>query len=595
MGRWSGVVALALAVGGILLAAMAFHRWLVVLTPRWAVRGASIGVLWALFAIYVIAIPSVLIGVAGSALALARARRRQDSVLLRKSLRLLLFSSSCLVGMIATELGSATKLRWLHRLPVLPTQFAARASTPAIRSEAADAVAEAADALYLVVVGESSARGEPYHPWLSVGQIVGWQIERIFPGRKVRVDVRAGGGLCLEQAVLLLKSLERRPDAIIVFSGHNEFVTRLGPSRNVRHYVEEGPLSQLALLDLARSRSSTARLILATLDSFYGERPPPPDLHRQMIDHPVQTPKEYRFLCEDFSIRLDALTEYCTSIGSLPILIVPGSNDGSFEPSRSVLDGSTREELRSAFGREFQVVRAAETVDPAASIAAYRRLAKQHPEFAETHYRLGRLLAAAGEWDDARAHFTLARDLDGLMIRCPSDLHQACRSVARRHGAMLVDGPRVLARAALHGVLDDYLFHDAQHVNLRGIVALANDTLEQLKERGAFGWPLSTPAPRVDVDECARHFELDAKKWSEICGRSASFYFRTSAVRFDPSDRFRVGKEYEQAAIDLEAGRPVKESKIASIALAAALVESGRSDRAGGSRGTAPTGSPSGK
>ena len=206
-----------------------------------------------------------------------------------------------------------------------------------------DSKAQPAEAPYLVVVGESGARGEPYHPWLSVGQLVGWQLERVFPGRKVEVDVRAQGGLCLEQAVLLLKTLDRRPDCIIVFSGHNEFVTRLGPSRNVRHYVEEGPLSQLALLDLGASSSSTARLVLQTLDTFYGERPPRLGLTRGLIDHPSQTPKEFRFLCEDFSVRLDALAEYCTTIGSLPILIVPGSNDGSFEPNRSVLDGSTPE------------------------------------------------------------------------------------------------------------------------------------------------------------------------------------------------------------------------------------------------------------
>ena len=143
-------------------------------------------------------------------------------------------------------------------------------------------------------------------------------------------------------------------------------------------------------------------------------------------------------------------------------------------------------------------MRATETVDPSASIAAYRRLLEEHPEFAEIHYRMGRLLALAGEWDDANNHFLLARDLDGLTLRCPSDLREAYRSVARRSRAVLVDGPRVLARVAPQwGILDDYLFHDAQHMNLRGIVALANELLEHLKNRRAFAWPESCP--------CAMH------------------------------------------------------------------------------------------
>src|SRR5262249_60270803 len=97
---------------------------------------------------------------------------------------------------------------------------------------------------------------DPYRPWLSVGQIVGWQLERIFPGREIRVDIRADGGLCLEQAVLRLEDLKRRPEAILVFTGHNEFQARYGWARHVRHYVEGGPESPPALLGLPRRRLS---------------------------------------------------------------------------------------------------------------------------------------------------------------------------------------------------------------------------------------------------------------------------------------------------------------------------------------------------
>ena len=279
-------------------------------------------------------------------------------------------------------------------------------------------------------------------------------------------------------------------------------------------------------------------------------------------------------------MRLDAFADYCNEIRALPILIIPGSNDGSFEPNRSVLDGSTRADARYKFEQDFQAVRAAEATDPEASIAGYIRLAKQHPEFAETHFRLARLLAAAGKWNEAKSHFVLARDLDGFLLRCPSTLQEAYRTVAR-HGALLVDSPRVLDRVAPHEILDDFLFHDAQHPNLRGIVALANDALAQLKERRAFNWPESIPAPRVDINECAQHFNLDARKWSEICRRSASFYFRTATVRFDPSDRERVCEEYERAAVAIDAGRPPLESDNPNIALAARLAESWRTDGAG--------------
>ena len=253
-----------------------------------------------------------------------------------------------MAALIAMEMVTGTMRRRSYRLPDLPTRFAGARDRRATDPGSAPG---AGTPLYLVAVGESSARGEPYHPWISVGQVTAWQLERVFPGREIRVDVCASGGVCLEQAVLQLSDLERRPDALIVFSGHNEFQTRYGWSRNVRHYPEEGPESRVALLDLGRSSSLTIYLILQTLDRYYGETPPPPRVTRELVDHPTCTPWEYAFLREDFHRRLDALAAYCRRIGSLPILIVPGSNDGSFEPSRSVLSGSTPTAAREAFAQ----------------------------------------------------------------------------------------------------------------------------------------------------------------------------------------------------------------------------------------------------
>src|SRR5262249_44198678 len=140
-------------------------------------------------------------------------------------------------------------------------------------------------------------------------------------------------------------------------------------------------------------------------------------------------PSEYAFLREDFRRRLDALAAYCGRVGALPILIVPASNDGAFEPSRSVLSGETPAAAREAFARAFREARAAEPAAPEVAITEYRRLTEQHPEFAEAHYRLARLLARAGAADEARAHFIRARDLDGLPLRCPSDYRDQVRGV----------------------------------------------------------------------------------------------------------------------------------------------------------------------
>lgn len=539
-------IASAIVVG--LLALWVVPLWLKVLTPRWLVRRASIAILWGLLGAVVAAAPAALVLGPWSVFSAAQARRRGDRAAAARGLRGVLLASSVLIGLVAMEAASSVVIRSGYNIPELPIRFADDRDR---RGPAGT------DPIDIVVIGESSARGEPYHPWLSVGQIVGWQLGRVFPGREVRVDVRADGGLCLEQAVLRLVHLERRPEALIVFAGHNEFQTRFGWSRNVRHYVEEGPESPLALLELGRSASSTIALILQSLDRHYGSTPTPRHITRELVDHPICTPAEHAFLREDYRRRLDALASYCGRIGTLPILIVPPSNDGSFEPSRSVLSGDTPAEARREFARAFLAARAIEADDPGAALAAFRRLAYQHPEFAEAHYRLARSLMRAGARDEAREHFIRARDLDALPLRCPSDFRDAVRAVARRHGALLIDAPERLSGMVPAGILDDRFFHDAQHVNLAGIVALAQDVLEQLHGRRAFGWPDATPVPRIEVEETARHFGVDAARWAVICERSADFFARAAFIRYDPEERLQAGGRFTQAARDLAAGRPL--------------------------------------
>jgi hypothetical protein len=564
------IVAL-LVTGGLVAIALA-TAWLPVVTPRWLIRDASVAFLWTLLGAYVFAVLAVAIAGASLFFAVTRAWRRRDRGGLRRHMRLALLVSSSLLGILAMELGSATLIRLSMRLPALPTRF----EQPSPRAAPGVTGSAGNDGLYIVVVGESSARGDPFQPWVSVGQLVAWQLEKVFPGRRIEVDVRADGGLVLEQAVLRLRDLVRRPDAMIVFAGHNEFQTRLGWSRNVAHYIDEEPTSPLALFELARAISSMCALTLNTLDLYYGQTPPPPRITRELVDHPSCTPKEYAILREDFRIRLDALTAYCKRIGSLPILIMPGSNDGSFEPDRSVLAPATPASERATFAEAFRAIRAGESADATASIAAYRRLLRQHPEFAETHYRLARLLAAAGAWEEAGRHFISARDLDGFPLRCPSDFRDVYRSVARHYGAILIDGPEVLTRVSPHGILDDHLFHDAHHPSILGVVALANEVLEQLERRRAFNWPERVPSPRIEPEDCARHYELDAQKWALVCHRSNDFYTRTAFVRFDPSARLIVADQYHRAALEFTAGRSPGPSSLAGLAIPASLVQPAR-------------------
>ena len=86
-------------------------------------------------------------------------------------------------------------------------------------------------------------------------------------------------------------------------------------------------------------------------------------------------------------------------------------------------------------------------------------------------------------------------------MRCPTAFQDVYRELAPRYGAILVDGQAVLRDRHPRGLLDDDLFNDAMHPSFEGQVALAEAVLAGLRERQAFGWPASRPAP---VDRAGR-------------------------------------------------------------------------------------------
>lgn len=417
-----------------------------------------------------------------------------------------------------------------------------------------------------LVVGESSAEGVPYNEWVSIGRLVAWKLEEAIPGRRVRLRVLANSGDTLELQHHRLASLTRRPDLMLVYCGHNEFGSRLHGAREILPYDDDRtPSPWRRLLDRAEGLSPLCELIRRAEERCRLELPP--SGHRDLIDTPAYTPDEAALLLADFRRRLDAIVSYAGRIGAMAVLIVPPGNDAGFEPNRSYLPAATPRAEREAFRRDVLAARRIEESDPAAAIAAYRRLIGRQPGFAETHYRLGVLLDRAGDAESAYRYFVAARDADGYPVRCPIAFQDACRDVARRSGAILVDGQAELHAIGRRGLLDDHLFQDAMHPSLRGQIALAQAVLRALRDRRAFGWPGGTPAPTIDPAGCAARFGLGPDAWKKLCLWGIRFGTYAQGLRHDPTSRLRR-KAIHAAAYDrLVADEPVESLGLPNIGL----------------------------
>jgi hypothetical protein len=473
---------------------------------------------------------------------------------------------SSLCGLAVIELSAALWLARLHRVPrwvgrfenevpaTRPHRLAPEGARPGLPEQFQE---EAAGPVHLVVIGESSAEGFPYHPWLSIGQIVAWKLGEARPDRQIELEILAQGGANLEDMHHALARLKTRPEILIVYAGHNEFQARFPWSRTILPSAD----SSTSATDWPRwlgRWSPFCRLLNEARRKNRLDEPPPLVL-RRLVDGPVCTKAEAEEILADFERRLEAIVADCERVGCLPVLVIPPGNDADFEPSRSVLPESVGPVERQEFGRAVVAAMAAEAIDPARAEKLYRALIARQPGFAETHYRLARLLEWSGRWAEADRHYILARDADGLPLRCPSPFHEAYRRVARRHDCPLIDGPSIFRAIAPRGIVGEELFHDAHHPTLRGHVALAEAVLRALHERGVLG---GSEVPKLDPAACVAQFGLGTRAWASVCERSSTFYRNVAVTRFLPFERLARARRYDEASEALRAGRTPEQARI---------------------------------
>lgn len=547
------LAALGIGIGLAILAATVGRGWFGEL-PRATQRSLVEALLRALLVGY-----AVLVAAAACVPLLAWRLMRRWRSRTRRMEHAFLVALACLLAIAGLELGSTVWHAWMHRLPSLPRRFAP----------------EASHVHRIVVLGGSSALGEPYRPWISVGQIVADRIQAALPGRAVECEILAWLGEDLEQQHRRLARITHRPDMVIVYSGHNEFAARFEEQREAWLDLASGSRLFQAF-HRATLASPFCRLVHEIVSQNRLDLPPLAGRHR-LIDPPQASASESAEILADFRRRLEAITAYCDAIQAIPVLIIPPANESDYEPSRSTVSGSVGAADQARLIADFERARALESDHPRQAGAIYSEILVRHPGFAEAHFRLARLLERSGRIAEAGDHFLAALDNDGLPIRCPAPFRAAYREVARRHPrAVLIDGRAALLSASSTGLIGDEVVQDTHHPTLRGMIALAGAVLHALKARGLVGPGLDD---RLNAAKIARRFGITPERWATACERTAEHDRRVAGYRYDGAERMAKALRYAEAARKLRQGASPEEVGLPGVGVSARAKDEPRTSR----------------
>ena len=351
-----------------------------------------------------------------------------------------------------------------------------------------------ANGFRVFVLGGSSAYGFPWGAPVAFPRFLGDALQASWPDRAVEAVNAAGMSYGSHRLRILAgEVLGYRPDLLIVYEGHNEFVER----RFYRDYLTRpSELDRFELL-LGRSRLYSAMTRLYETLS----RPKPSkdrdagaggktaaellgiDVIREHSTNVTDAEKaEVRRLFED---NVGAILDMARKAGVPVLLCTVPSNLSGWKPNQSAFAPEVSFENRRAVQDLLGTAKAA--LDGGNAAAAVQDLEKARSfavGYAEVQFLLGRAYEALGRWDDARRAYALARDADAKPTRAVSGINEAIRRLARQPGAILVDVERDLEPRAPHGLLGFDLFQDYVHPKPETHQLIALELWKAIRQRG---------------------------------------------------------------------------------------------------------------
>jgi tetratricopeptide (TPR) repeat protein len=166
----------------------------------------------------------------------------------------------------------------------------------------------------------------------------------------------------------------------------------------------------------------------------------------------------------------------------VPVLLsTVASNLIDCSPFASLHAEALTEDQKAAWNGFYEEGKRLEAVASyAEALGQYADAAAIDVAHADLQFRMGRSLAAQGDWNAAREAFKRARDADGLVVRADSRINAIIREAATSGMASLVDVEASLAADFPGGIPGQALFYEHVHYTLRGNYELARLMAEKV-------------------------------------------------------------------------------------------------------------------
>ncbi|MDZ7316579.1 MAG: tetratricopeptide repeat protein [candidate division KSB1 bacterium] len=314
----------------------------------------------------------------------------------------------------------------------------------------------------IFVMGGSTAAGFPYGKNVMFSRILHFRLQDIFPDKHIEVVNTAMSAVNSYTLLDLTDEiLDKQPDAILIYAGHNEFYGALGVGST--ESLGRNPQVIYAYLKLKRFKTFllVRDLVGAVRKAFIrtaggGTRLDPSNTLMARIVSEKAIPYQSELYKQGVAVYRENLRRIFSKAKKrgVPIII---------------------SELVSNIKDQPPFVSVKYDTFPPASFA----------------YEIGRKLIDQGQFQDARIALTYAKDLDALRFRATEEMNAIIHEVAAEFNAPVVPMKNYFEAACEHGLIGNEVILEHLHPNIKGYFIMADAFLNTMRDNGliAARWP----------------------------------------------------------------------------------------------------------
>lgn len=376
----------------------------------------------------------------------------------------------------------------LPRPDVMSRYFPANAPQPSVTMEANFILKEKPKNGYRVIVqGGSTAAGFPYGLGASIAGTLDQRLKPSLPGKHVEVLNTAMSAVNSYTLLDLADEIiQQKPDAVLIYAGHNEYLgilgvgsnyTAMGSGTSTRWFLK---LKDFRVFQLIQSlyfglsqSNETASPANSSSEASIESKGQQSRTFMAKVAKNKAIPKDssvYKQGLEQFENNMSTLLEKYQHAGIQVFISTIASNYSDHPPFSSLpLEDKFKTIADEIFNNKQQL-------NETQRISNFKKASSQlmSSSSADLHFKLARLALNLNDLELAKLHFGLALEHDQLRFRAPSAINDIIRELARQYDAVLVDAEKELALRSPNGIIGRTMMLEHLHPNLQGYFVISN-------------------------------------------------------------------------------------------------------------------------